>query len=166
MNERTRTFRWQDPSPVLAAAQDMSGLELFQALLAGKLPPAPISEALDFYLAEAENGRIVFKVEPAEFHYNPIGSVHGGLPATLLDSAMSCAIHSTLPAGMAYTTVEIKVNFVRAITVGTGLLYCIGEVIQVGRRIGTASGKLVDAAGKLYSHGTTTCLIFPLPTNG
>jgi uncharacterized protein (TIGR00369 family) len=138
----------------------MSGLAYFQAMLAGELPNAPISDLMDFMLAEAAHGQVIFTISPSEFHYNPIGVVHGGLAATLLDSAMSCAIHSTLPAGVGYTTVEMKINYVRPITAASGRLRAIGQVIHTGRRVGIAEGKILDDNEKLYAHGTTTCLIF------
>ena len=159
-NGRSRTYTWQDPTPTANAARQKSGAALFAAMLNGSLPAPPIADTLDFTLAEAGEGTAVFTINCSEFHYNPIGSVHGGVIATLLDSAMSCAVHTRLPAGHAYTTVEMKVNFVRPILADTGPLRCIGSVIHGGRRIATAEGKLVDAEGKLYAHGTTTCLIF------
>lgn len=159
-DNRTRTFTWNDPTLSAKAAQTMSGLDFFQAVLAGEIPLAPIGALMDFALSEAVHGSVVFSLTPSEFHYNPIGIVHGGLAATLLDSAMSCAVHTTLAAGVGYTTAEIKVNYVRAITAATGRLRAIGQVIHTGRRIATAEGKLVDANDKLYAHGTTTGLIF------
>lgn len=157
--QRTRTFTWQDPLPVAEAGRRMSGLDLFRALIAGELSAPPIAQALGFRLAEADTGRVVFTGMPAEYHYNPIGVVHGGLAATLLDSAMGCAVHSTLPAGVGYTTLEIKVNYIRAITVQTGELRAEGTVIHAGSRTATAEGRLTGTDGKLYAHGTTTCLI-------
>ena len=158
-NGRSRTYTWQDPTPTAMAARQKSGADLFAAMLNGSLPPAPIGDTLDFYLAEVGEGTAVFQIDCSEFHYNPIGTVHGGVIATLLDSAMSCAVHTLLPAGSGYTTVEMKVNFVRPILADTGPLRCVGTVIHGGRRIATAEGKLVDTNGKLYAHGTTTCLI-------
>jgi uncharacterized protein (TIGR00369 family) len=117
---------------------------------------------MGFWLHAAAPGRVVFAAQPERRHYNPIGSVHGGFAATLLDSAMSCAVHTHLKKGIGYTTVEFKVNFVRPITDTTGTVFCEGKSINVGSRIGTAEGRITDAAGKLYAHGTTTCLIFPL----
>jgi uncharacterized protein (TIGR00369 family) len=104
-------------------------------------------------------GEAVFEVEPAEFHYNPIGVVHGGLALALLDSAMGCAVHTTVPAGMAYTTLEVKANFVRPLTLATGLVRCHGSVVHRGRTIATAEGRVEDVAGKLYAHGTSTLLL-------
>jgi uncharacterized protein (TIGR00369 family) len=157
---RTRTFTWEDPRSLAEAARGLSGLEFLRQVVSGELPRPPISALMNFGLAELSEGRAVFTVEPAEYHYNPIGVVHGGLAATLLDSAMGCAVHSTLPAGTGYTTLEVKVNFVRALTAETGLVRCEAEVIHVGGRTATAEGKVIDAAGKLYAHATTTCLIF------
>lgn len=158
--ERSRTVRWQDPARSAAAAPAMSGLDFLRAIRDGILPGAPIAALLDYDLREVEPGRVVFRVTPGEQHYNPIGSVHGGLVATLLDSAMACAIQAQLPQGAGYTTVELSINYVRPILADSGPLDAIGTAVHVGRRLGTAEGRLVDAAGKLYAHGTTTCIIF------
>ena len=157
---RTRTVSWEDPKALAEAARGLTGLEFLQKVVSGELPRPPISALMDFGLAELEEGRAVFTVRPGEYHYNPIGVVHGGLAATLLDSAMGCAVHSTLPAGAGYTTLEIKVNYVRALTAETGEVRCEARVIHVGGRTATAEGKVLDAAGKLYAHATTTCIIF------
>src|SRR5262245_51784707 len=114
--ERSRTYTWEDPMISASLVPTMSGKEFLQAFLEGKIPPPPISRTLNFILAEAEEGRAVFTCTPAEYHYNPIGVVHGGLLATLLDSAMGCAIQTMLPAGTGYTTLELHTNFVRALT--------------------------------------------------
>ena len=142
--------------------RELDGLELFRGIIAGKIPAPPITATMGFWLHEAEAGRVVFAAQPERRHYNPIGSVHGGFAATLLDSAMSCAVHTHLKKGSGYTTVEFKVNFVRPIMDTTGTVYCEGKSINVGSRIGTAEGRIVDSSGRLYAHGTTTCLIFPL----
>src|SRR5215212_6685731 len=157
---RTRTVSWEDPRALMEAGRNLSGLEYLQRIAEGSLPRPPISALMNFGLAELGHGRAVFTVEPAEYHYNPIGVVHGGLAATLLDSAMGCAVHSTLPAGAGYTTLEIKVNYVRPMTAETGEVRCEARVIHVGGRTATAEGRVTDAAGKLYAHATTTCLIF------
>jgi uncharacterized protein (TIGR00369 family) len=141
------------------AAMTMSGMEYLQAMFRGELPPPPMMALMNIGAGEIEEGRVVFSVDPAEYHYNPIGSVHGGVACTLFDSAMGCAIHSTLPAGVGYTTLELKVNFLRPLSVDTGRVSCEGKVIHVGSRIATAEGRLFDAAGKLYGHATTTCII-------
>ncbi|MBD0326088.1 MAG: PaaI family thioesterase [Pyrinomonadaceae bacterium] len=158
--ERTRTFNWEDPRALAEAARGLSGLEYLRKIVAGELPRPPISALMNFGLAELDEGRAVFTAEPAEYHYNPIGVVHGGLAATLLDSAMGCAIHSTLPAGAGYTTLEIKVNYVRALTAETGIVRCEARVIYIGGRTATAEGRVLDESGKLYAHGTTTCIVF------
>ncbi|MBD0369693.1 MAG: PaaI family thioesterase [Pyrinomonadaceae bacterium] len=157
---RTRTITWEDPRALAEAGRNLSGLEYLRKIVEGSLPRPPIGALMNFTIAELSEGRAVFTVEPAEYHYNPIGVVHGGLAATLLDSAMGCAIHSTLPAGAGYTTLEIKVNFVRPMTAETGTVRCEAKVIYVGGRTATADGRVVDESGKLYAHGTTTCIIF------
>lgn len=146
----------------LERARTLDGMTLFGEIAAGRLPAPPICRALGMTLAEIEFGRVVFAYTPVFDHYNPLGSVHGGIAATLLDSVMGCCIHTTLKAGTGYTTVEIKVNYVRAMTDRTGPVRAEGKVINVGSRIATSEGRLVDAAGKLLAHGTTTCLIFPI----
>jgi uncharacterized protein (TIGR00369 family) len=158
--ERTRTFSWEDPRALAEAGRGLSGLEFLRRVVAGELPRPPIAALMNFSVAEVSEGHAVFTAEPAEYHYNPIGVVHGGLAATLLDSAMGCAVHSTLPAGAGYTTLEVKVNFVRPLTAETGRVRCEARVIHVGGRTATAEGRVVDEAGKLYAHGTTTCIIF------
>lgn len=160
ISERTRTVSWEDPRAAAKAGRGLSGLEYLQKMIAGEIPRPPISALMNFGLTELSEGHAVFSVEPAEYHYNPIGVVHGGLAATLLDSAMGCAIHSTLPAGVGYTTLEIKVNYIRPLTTETGGVRCVAKVIHVGGRTATAEGRVVDANGKLYAHATTTCMIF------
>ncbi|HEY6252906.1 MAG TPA: PaaI family thioesterase [Candidatus Angelobacter sp.] len=143
-------------------AKKLTGYQLIKGIMDGLFPVPPISKVLNFRLAEIEPGRAVFIGEPSIEYYNPIGSVHGGYAATLLDSCMGCAVHTTLPAGVGYTTLEIKINFVRAILEDSGPLTAEGKVISVGKRIGTAEGRIFDTQNRLYAHGTTTCLIFPL----
>ncbi len=157
---RMRTVSWEDPRALAEAGRDLSGLEYLGKIVAGELPRPPIGALMNFNITELSEGRAVFTVEPAEYHYNPIGVVHGGLAATLLDSAMGCAVHSTLPAGAGYTTLEIKVNYIRPMTAETGLVRCEAKVIHVGGRTATAEGRLEDERGKLYAYGTTTCIIF------
>ncbi|MDB5760191.1 MAG: aromatic compound catabolic protein [Burkholderia sp.] len=140
-----------------------SGLEIMRALLAGELPAPPISGTMDFTLIEVDHGRAVFQGRPLERHYNPLGSVHGGWFATLLDSALGCSVHTALPAGKSYTTLELKVNMLRALNSKVGLVRAEGRVIHVGGQVATAEARLVDAAGKLYAHATTTCLVFDFP---
>jgi uncharacterized protein (TIGR00369 family) len=143
-------------------AKIMSGLELLTAIMENTLPAPPIQQALDFRLVHVERGYTAFAGNPKFEYYNPIGSVHGGFTAALLDSCMACAVHSTLEVGFSYATIEIKVNYVRAITSDTGEVRAEGRVINAGKRVATAEGRLFDSAGKLYAHGTSTCLIFTL----
>jgi len=157
--ERTRTITWEDPTIGAKRGRTMSGLDYLRAIKNGEIPPPPIAVLVNMDVAEVEEGRIVFTAEPAEYHYNPIGSVHGGLAATLLDSALGCAIHTMLPAGVGYTTLEIKVNYLRPMTLNTGTVYCEAKVIHIGGRIATSEARVTDAVGKLYAHGTTTCII-------
>ena len=140
----------------------LDGLALFKGLVEGRFPAPPIAKVLGFTLTEVEFGRVVFAYTPVADHYNPLGTVHGGVAATLLDSVMGCCVHTTLKPGIGYTTVEIKVNYVRAMTDKTGPVAVEGKVINVGSRIATSEGRLYDGAGKLLAHGTTTCLIFPI----
>jgi uncharacterized protein (TIGR00369 family) len=158
-HDRTRTVTWEDPRPLAEAGRGVPGLEFLQRIVSGELSPPPFAALLDFDLVEVSEGHATFAVNPAEYHYNPIGVVHGGLAATLLDSAMGCAVHSMLPAGAGYTTLEIKVNFIRAMTAETGRVRCEAKIVHSGARTATAEGQIVDEAGKLYAHGTTTCLI-------
>lgn len=139
-----------------------TGLEIMQAMLAGVLPYPHIAETLDFSLVEVGPGKAVFQGTPQLKHYNPLGSVHGGWYATLLDSALGCAVHTMMPAGRGYTTAELGVNIVRAATHKTGPLRAIGSVIHCGRQLATAEARIVGPDGKLYAHATTTCLVFEL----
>src|ERR1700690_399077 len=152
------------PSGVAALdlVKQISGLEFMQGIREGRFPPPPIAAALKFELLEVEHGRAVFVGVPEFAFYNPIGVVHGGYAATLLDSCMGCAVHTVLPAGQAYTTLEFKINFVRAMTDQTGPVRAEGRVIHPGNRAATAEGKLCDARGKLLAHATTTCMFFPI----
>ena len=143
-----------------------TGLEMLQGILAGELPPPPIAGTLDFLILQVEAGRAVFQGRPQLRHYNPLGVVHGGWITTLLDSAMGCAVHSTLPAGKGYTTLELKVNFVRAVTQDVPLVRAEGKLVQGGKQVAVAEGRLVAPDGKLHAHATTTCLIFDRPSAG
>ena len=138
----------------------MDGLAVFQAMLRGELPFAPIGRTLDFLLVEVDHGRAVFQGAPGPGHLNPLGSVHGGWFATLLDSALGCAVHSALPAGKGYTTLELKVNMIRALTPKVPRVRAEGRVIHVGGQTATAEARLIGHDGKLYAHGSTTCLVF------
>jgi uncharacterized protein (TIGR00369 family) len=156
---RQRTITWDDPVKVAEAATNMAGVDYLNAMGSGRVPIPPAANLVGLKIVEATPGRAVFTLEPAEFHYNTVGVVHGGIVSTLLDTAMGCAVYSMLAAGIGYTTIELHVNFLRAITADTGALRCEGETIHVGRTIATAQGRLLDAGGKLYAHGTTTCAI-------
>jgi uncharacterized protein (TIGR00369 family) len=144
------------------AAATMSGVAFLQAIMRGDQPPAPIAELLEFRLCAVEAGCVAFEGRPAACHYNPIGTVHGGYAATLLDSAMGCAVHSVLEAGVGYTTLEIKVNLVRPITAETGPVRAEGTLVHRGRRTATSEARLVDADGRLLAHATCTCLLVPV----
>ncbi len=142
--------------------KSISGLELLQGVIAGKYPQPPIGELLSMHLVEAESGRVVFEALPGMAHYNPLGTVHGGFAATIMDSCMACAVQTMLDVGFGYTTIEFKVTLIRPITDKTGIVRGIGEVVNVGRRLGVSEGKLLDAQGKVLAHATTSCMIFPL----
>jgi len=159
MTERTRTYSWDDP---LALRDDMagrSGLELMQMMASGELPPPPIARTLGFRLVEAGPGHALFECEPAEYHYNPIGIVHAGLALTLMDSAMGLAFVTTLDEPAGWTTLEVKANFTRPLTVDTGLVRCAGSVVHPGRRVATTEARVEDAQGRLCAHGTSTILV-------
>jgi uncharacterized protein (TIGR00369 family) len=156
---RSLTVTWQDPIAAFDAGKNLSGLEYMKEMIAGRIAAPPIMSLMGFRLAQVGDGLAVFECEPGEQHYNPIGVVHGGLAMTLLDSAMGCCVHTRLPAKVGYTTLEAKVNLVRAITAKTGTIRATGKVIHFGGKTATAEARLEDAAGKLYAHGTTTCII-------
>jgi uncharacterized protein (TIGR00369 family) len=157
---RSRTFSWTDPALHADLLGKESGLELMTRMAAGELPAPPIMDLIDLAGLEVAEGTVTFLLDPQEFHYNPLGSVHGGIISTLLDSACGCSVHTTLPAGVAYTSLDLNVKFLRTITVATGRLRCTGTVLQRGRRTAYAEAKLTDAAGRLLAHATSSCLIF------
>lgn len=141
-------------------AFNQSGLEMFEAIFAGELPQPPICDTLDFIPVYMESGSAVFQGRPSRRHYNPLGTVHGGWFATLLDSAVGCAVHTTLPVGKGFTTLELKVNMLRPLSDQVRLVRAEGKVIHVGRQVAAAEGRIVGPNGKIYAHATTTCLIF------
>jgi uncharacterized protein (TIGR00369 family) len=160
---RTRTFSWTDPAEHAALLAGASGLELLQGMAAGTLPPPPIMDLIGLSGMEAVEGSVTFYLDPQEFHYNPLGTMHGGVISTLLDSAAACSLHSTLPAGVGYTSLDLTVKFLRAVTVGSGRLTSTGGVIQKGRRTALTEARLTDAAGRLVAHATSSCMIFEAP---
>jgi uncharacterized protein (TIGR00369 family) len=160
-DSRTRRYSWSDPQIAAAAAQRMSGLDYMTAVMKGELPSPPIMSTLAFRLVEVGDGRVAFVCEPGEFVYNAIGSVHGGIPATLIDSAASCAVHTKLPAGTGYTTVNLSVDMIRPISGSVGALRCEGRVVRAGNRVAVADAELKGADGTLYARGSVTCLILP-----
>jgi uncharacterized protein (TIGR00369 family) len=141
----------------------MAGIDLVRGLRDGTVPPPPAASLIGFSVAEVEEGRVVMRLAPAEYHYNPLGTMHGGILATLLDSVMGCAVHSTLPQGRGYTSLEIKVNYVRAVTNDSGELSAEGKIVHAGRRSAVAEARVVDANGRLCATASTTCLVFDLP---
>ena len=159
MTARSLTVTWQDPMQMAQSARNMAGIDFLRGVRDGTIQPAPIQELIGMKLMEVEPGRAVWEVVPAEQHYNPIGTVHAGVAATLLDSAMACAVHLSIPLGKGYTTLEFKINLVRAVTIKSGALRAIGRVVHGGKTTATAEARLEDASGALYAHATTTCII-------
>ncbi len=154
---------WGEPGVIpRERMKTMSGMEVFAAIRDGELPSPPIGRLLDFIAIEFEPGRMVFQGTPRREHYNPLGIVHGGYAATLLDSCVGCAVHTMLPAGKGYTTLELKVNYIRAMTDRTGPVRAEGRTVSVGNQTAVAEGRLTDSAGKLLAFATTTCLVFPI----
>jgi len=156
---RSLTVSWSDPLQVAQAARSMAGIDFLRGMRDGTIHPAPIQELIGMKLVEVDPGRVVWEAMPGEQHYNPIGTVHAGIAATLLDSAMACAVHSSIPLGKGYTTLEFKINLVRAVTIKSGVLRAIGKVVHGGKTTATAEGRLEDASGALYAHASTTCII-------
>ncbi|MFF3857299.1 PaaI family thioesterase [Micromonospora sp. NPDC002575] len=161
--ERSRTFSWSDPVAGAAHMGRRGGLDLLRAMIAGELAAPPVMHLIDMGRMEADEGRVAVELTPQEFHYNPLGTVHGGIISTLLDTAAACAVHTTLPAGVGYTSLDLNVKFLRPVTVDSGTLRCEGTVLQSGRRTALAEARLTDESGRLVAHATSTCLLFPLP---
>jgi uncharacterized protein (TIGR00369 family) len=160
--ERSRTVTWHDPGPSTAAGLTMAGVDYLRAMVDGDLPQPPIAGLMQFGVVSAEPGRVVFSCQPDESAYNPIGAIHGGLICTLLDSVTGCAIHSTLPQGKGYTSVEIKVNYLKAVRLSSGQLTATGTVVKSGSRVGFAEGVVTDASGAVVATATSTLLIIDL----
>ena len=162
-DDRERTYRWHDQTPTLQRLPTAPGIEVLTAIAEGELPPPPIMATLGFEpSAVFEVGRVQFSLQPKEFHYNPLGSVHGGVIAALLDSAAGCAVHSVLAAGEGYTSIDLVTKYLRPITAATGLLTAEGTLISRGARTALAQAQLTDPRGRLLAHATSTCLIFPI----
>ena len=160
--ERSRTYTWQDPLIGAGAAPGLSGLDYLRGVARGEFPAPPIGQTLGFDIPQEQDvqqGKVTFRLRPEEFHYNPIGSVHGGVYATLLDSALGCAIHTMLPAGVGYTTLDLAVKYLRPLRLGMGEVRAVAEVVSVSRQVATATAQIVDEAGKVYATATTTCLV-------
>jgi len=158
--ERSRSYDWDDPAISAAASRQLDGAAFLTALLNGSLPAPPVARTLNFAPVTMQPGTVVFEFTPAEFHYNPIGTVHGGVLSTLCDSACGCAVQSMLPAGTYYTSLDLSVKFLRPVSSGTGPMTCAGTVVHLGGRSALAEARLADADGKLYAHATSSCMIF------
>jgi len=163
--ERVHTLTWEDPKVSARDAGSISGLDYLRAIKNGQIESPPVAKLVGYRIADVESGRAVFTLTPAEYHYNPFATVHGGIVSTILDTTMTAAVLSTLPIGMGCSTLEIKVNFIRPIAKKTGQMRCEAKIIHVGKRIATAAGKLMDKNRKLYAHAIGTCLIFQSPNN-
>jgi uncharacterized protein (TIGR00369 family) len=160
--QRSKTITWHEPGPSTAKGLSLAGLDYLRAMADGRLPQAPIGGLMEFGIVEAENGRVVFTCRPDESAYNPIGAIHGGLICTLLDSVTGCAVHSTLPAGKGYTTVEIKVNYLKAVRLTSGVLTATGTVVKSGSRVGFSEGVVTDESGAIVATASSTLLVFDL----
>lgn len=156
---RTRTVTWEDPMVGAAAATGMSGLEYLRAIASGDVPPPPVAKLLGFEPPQVEHGRVIFSMRPGEHMYNPIGTVHGGMLTTLLDSALGSAVHTTLAPGVGYATVDLAVTFLRPVTRDTPILRCEAEIVHSGGSIATARAEITDDDGVRYATATTTCMI-------
>jgi len=161
--EQSRTVTWHDPSRPAAAGLAMEGIDYLRAMVEGSIPPPPIAKLIQMDFVEAEPGRVVFTCRPDQSAYNPIGAVHGGLVCTLLDSVAGCALHSTLPVGKGYTSVEIKVNYLKSIRTSSGRLTAVGTVVKAGSRVGFTEGVVTDESGAVVATATSTLLVFDLP---
>jgi uncharacterized protein (TIGR00369 family) len=156
---RSKTVTWHDPRITAEARSELSGLEFLRAIRDGKLPPPPIAELFGMQMREIELGRVVFECEPDESAYNPIGVVHGGLVCTLADTVAACAVHTTLAAGVAYTSIDLNVSYLRPVTTASGVLRATGQLVKPGRRVAYSTAEIVDHAGKLVATATSSCLV-------
>jgi uncharacterized protein (TIGR00369 family) len=160
---RSRTVHWQDPFVTAAGALERSGLDAMRAIRDGELPPPPIAQLLQFDIREIDEGRVVFGCALDESVYNPLGVVHGGLVCALLDTVVGCAVHTTLPRGLGYTSIELKTNYLRPVRVDSGALTAVGTVVKPGRRVAFAEGQVLDAADRVVATASGSLLVFPLP---
>jgi uncharacterized protein (TIGR00369 family) len=163
---RHREHSWTDPSATVAALADRAGIDVLSGMIAGELPPPPVASLVDFTVDEVEVGRAVFSMVPSEMHYNPLGTVHGGVIATLLDSAAGCAVQSTLARGTGYTTVDLHTTYLRPVSAASGRVTAEGSVISRGSRTALAEARLTDSRGRLLAHATSTCMLFEVGTTG
>lgn len=161
---RTRTYSWSDPADLRDAAQNLTGLEFITRMLTQEGAAAPISHTIDMKGLAVKEGEVTFGIQPQEFHNNPLGTMHGGIISTLLDSACGCALHTTLARGQGFTSLTLEVKFLRAASKDTGPLTCTGKVVSRGRTVATTEAVLQDARGRLYATATSTCMIFAVPS--
>ena len=160
---RVRSYEWHDPTRLGAAARELTGLAFITAIFNGALPPPPIASTLSLEGADVTEGEVTFAFRPQEIHYNPLGTVHGGVLSTILDSALGCAVHTTLKRGQGFTSLTLEVKFLRAANAESGLLRCTGKVVSRGKTIATAEGAVRDERGRIFATATTTCMLFPAP---
>jgi uncharacterized protein (TIGR00369 family) len=159
MSARTRTITWHDPAEAAVLARGLTGLDFLHRIASGQIPPPPVAELVGFRPTYVMPGRVVFAYEPREEHYNPLGTVHGGILTTVLDTVMGCAVQSLLDVGVVHVTIELKTSFVRTVTLATGALRAEGTVVHPGSRVSTAEARLLDVEGNLYAHATSTFLV-------
>lgn len=160
ISERTRTYQWNDPLEGAEKAKAMTGMEYLRAMNSNEIPLPPLLHTLGFGKPEVKEGEVTFSFEPQEYHFNPIGSVHGGVITAILDSAMGCTLQSVLPVGVGYTTLELKVNFLKAVNLKNKKLFSKGKIIHFGKSTALVEADLNDEDGKIYAHSTSTCYIF------
>lgn len=160
---RIRSYEWHDPARLGAFAGTHTGLEVIQAMFEGRIPPPPIVSTLDFTGHAVKEGEVTFAIQPQEIHYNPLGTMHGGVFSTILDSALGCAVHTTLKPGQGFTSLTLEVKFLRPALASTGRLYCTGRVVSRGKTVATAEADVRDDRGRVYATATSTLMIFPAP---
>jgi uncharacterized protein (TIGR00369 family) len=164
MTQRETVVRWRDPAEGLALLPHLDGIDFIKKMAAGEIPAAPMAGHIRAELVDVDHGSVTWRCHPNESHYNPVGVVHGGLVCTLLDSALGCATHTTLPAGTGYTSIEIKINYLRPVRFDSGPLTCTGRVTKTGRRVAFAEGEVLDNAGRSVATASGALLVFPLET--